>query len=232
MNSPTQIVPYDARGWEGVHVPKFRDAERCWKFMRKHGFRRLPERTEDVFLKNIRMAVDYAERIHSRLPIKFEVLIMNDPELSLDYLFKVIHAPLEEFEPALSKSASVLVRYAKTVLEGPLPEHLEHHLIGDPHSCFEYAWQILDGRLPEALHNFMFGANMDSRIAAKYRGYVSKLNDAEEYNPSNSSPSEYFEFIKWQRKNLHRLIIHYGKAYGVDSSKSVGEFLYELEHGR
>jgi len=232
MSNPAEIVPYNPLGWTGIHVPKFRDADRCWKFLKKHGFRRLPERTEDVFLKDVSLAIDYAQRIHSRLPPKFEREIMLSPSYSLTYLQNVINAPLEIFEESLSKDADILVQYAKTILCGPLPEHLENCLIGHPHACFEYAWQILDGRLPESLHNFMFGANMDSRIENKYRGYVRKLNDADEYSPSHSSPNEYFEFIKWQRKNLHRLIIHYGKAYGVDSSKTVAEFLYELDNGR
>lgn len=230
---PLSIVPYDATDWLGVHIPKFRDAERAWKFLKKHGFKRLPERSELAFLKDLKLAIDYSRRIHSRLPVIFETEIKKDPDLTFEYI-GVLGAPVEEFEESLSKKPSLLVRYSREILSGPLPEHLENCLAGDPYSCFEYAWQILDGRLPETLHNFMFCANMDTNnFGRRYRGgYQRKLNDAEEYNPDYVSPQVYFEFIKWQRKNLHRQIQHYQKIYGVDNEKSVGEFLYELENGR
>lgn len=232
MKEVPAIVSYDPVDWQDIHIPKFRDADRCWKFLKKHGFRRLPIHAERVFLKNLELAIDYARRIHSRLPIEFENEIRKNVDLTWKYISNVIMAPMKEFEDTLKEKPSILVRYSKDILEGRLPEHLEESLIGDPYACFEYAWQILDGRLPEHLHNYMFGANMDTRFGKRYRGCNSKLNEACEYNPDYACPSEYFEFIKWQRKNLHRLIIHYQNIYGVDSSKSVGEFLYELEHGR
>lgn len=233
MKSVPEIVEYNSLDWAHVKVPKFRDASRAWKFMKKHGFRRLPERSELVFLKNLKLAIDYAERLRSRLPVVFEAEIKKDTGLSWEYISRVIQAPLEEFEESLSKDAAILVKYSKEILNGPLPEHLENCLAGNPYSCFEYAWQILDGRLPETLHNYMFCAIMDTNYGRRYRGgYQSKLNDAEEYNPNYISPQTYFEFIKWQRKNLHRQIQHYQKIYGIDSSKSVAEFLYELENGR
>lgn len=238
MSETTEYAVYDPNNWvdefdKPIHVPKFRDADRAYKFLKKHGFYRLPEHIEKVFLKNLELAVDYARRVPTRLPKDFELALMDNPKLSFRYITEVIRKPFPEFEPVLQKSPPLLVEYAKTILNGPLPEHLENSLAGDPYSCFEYAWQILDGRLPETLHNYMFCANMDTALGKRYRGgYKSKLNEAEEYNPDYSCPKEYFEFIKWQRKNLHRLILHYQKIYNVDGSKSVSEFLYELEHGR
>ena len=228
----TTLRPYDPTDWGDIKIPKFRDPERCFKFLKKHGFNRLPAHVEPVFLKDLGLAIDYARKADTRLPIEFENALMEDPKLAYRYIVQVIGAPFPEFESAFSKNPSILVEYAKDILRGPFPEHLENCLAGDAFSCFEYSWQILDGRLPETLHNFMFCANMDSGLGRKYRGYKSKLHQAEEYNPDYSSPQEYFEFIKWQRKNLHRQIKHYQKIYGVDDSKSVGEFLYELEHGR
>ena len=233
MKSPTPIVEYDPLDWQTIKVPKFRDAGRAWKFMKKHGFRRLPANVELVFLKDLKVGIDYAQRIRSRLPAVFENEIKKDSQLSWEYVSRVIQAPIEDFEESLSKRPALLVQYAKEIVEGPLPEHLEVCLAGDPHSCFEYAWQILDGRLPETLHNFMFCANMDKdTYSRRYRGYKTKLKEAEEYAPDYSTPETYFEFIKWQRKNLHRQISHYQKIYGIDSEKSVGEFLHELEYGR
>lgn len=229
---PTTIVPYNALDWSGVHVPKFRGADRAWKFLKKHGFRRLPARSELAFLDDLNKAIDYANRIRSRLPEIFEVEIKKDPAVTWKYISEVILERCEEFEETLSKSPAHLVLYAKDILRGHLPEHLEVCLAGDPHSCFEYSWQILDGRLPEILHNFMFCANMDSSVGRKYRGYKSKLSGYEEFAPDYSSPQIYFEFIKYQRKNLHRQIVHYQKIYGIDKTKSVAEFLHELEYGR
>lgn len=238
---PTAIKEYNEKDWfteddDGnpvkIHIPKFRDAERAWKFLKKHRFNRLPEHIELVFLKNLDLAIDYARRVGTRLPVIFETALMENPKLSFEYISNVIRAPLAEFEPTLSKEPSLLVRYSREILEAPLPEHLENCLAGDPYSCFEYAWQILDGRLPETLHNYMFCANMDNSYGRRYRGYNTKLEQADEYSPDYVTPQSYFEFIKWQRKNLHRQISHYQKIYGIDSSRSVGEFLHELEHGR
>lgn len=232
--TPPVIVPYNPENWTGLVVPKFRDAKRAWKFLKKYGFHRLPEKTELVFLKDLTLAIDYARRVGTRLPPVFERAFMANPQMAWEYISQVIHAPLPEFEASLSNNPALLVQYSRDILQGPLPEHLENCLAGDPYACFEYSWQILDGRLPETLHNFMFCANMDtSSYGRRYRGtYHCKLNDADGYNPDSITPATYFEFIKWQRKNLHRQISHYQKIYGVDSSKSVGEFLYELEHGR
>jgi hypothetical protein len=231
------IVAYDPMDWvrdgETVHIPKFRDADRAYKFLKKHGFYRLPERSELVFLKDLKLAIEYARRVPTRLPEVFETEIKKDPKLTWDYISQVLNCRSEDFEESLSKSPPLLVQYSKEILHGALPENLENCLVGDPYSCFEYSWQILDGRLPETLHNYMFCANMETESGRRYRGtYKCKLNDAEEYNPDYSSPKEYFEFIKWQRKNLHRLITHYQKIYGVDNNQTVAEFLYELEHGR
>jgi len=230
---PTEILPYREEDWAGVSVPKFRDASRAWKFLKKHGFYRLPEKTELVFLKDLSLAIDYAVRVGTRLPVVFETELKKHPQLSYDYISRVIQAPLEEFEETISKVPSLLVKYSHEILEAPLPEHLENCLAGDPYNCFEYAWQVLDGRLPETLHNYMFCANMDNNFGRRYRGgYHTKLKGAEEYSPDYVSPETYFEFIKWQRKNLHRQIQHYQKIYGVESKQTVGEFLHELEHGR
>jgi hypothetical protein len=145
----------------------------------------------------------------------------------------VLRAPCEYFEESISSDPKLLVSYAVEVVQGPLPVHLENRLLGDPFACFEYAWSVLDGRLPENLHNFMFCANMDKEnYGRRYRGVRTKVDGQEEYNPDLVSPDTYFEFIKWQRKNLHRQIAHYQKIYEIDSSQSVAEFLHELEHGR
>jgi len=231
------IVPYDPRDWvdvEGanIHVPKFRDPERCWAFLKRRGFNRLPARTEQVFLKNLKLAIDYAQRIGSRLPMEFENLIRADESHAWEYVSRVIKAPMPEMEATLARDGMMLVRYSKDILESRLPEHLEESLAGNPYACFEYAWQILDGRLPEKLHNYMFCAVMDDSLGRRYRGYCSKLHGADEYSPDYITPKEYFEFIKWQRKNLNRQIRHYSDVYGIDPTRSVGEFLSELEHGR
>lgn len=226
------IVPYDPADWEGIHVPKFRCVERAWKFLKKHGFRRLPADRERVFLKNASKCVDYARRIRSRLPVEYERVIINDPKIALNYIIHIVQERVPEYEHIFSKSPGLLVEYSKTVVKGRLPEEMELWLIGDPHSCFEYAWQILDGRLPEVLHNYMFGANLEDKHSNKYRGYNTKLSGYEEYSPDYSSPKEYFEFIKWQRTNLCRMVLHYSEMYGVDTSKTIEEFLYELKNGR
>lgn len=226
------IREYDPDRWV-VKVPKFRNVKRCKLFLKKHGHRRLPPYAENVFLKDLQAGIDYACRINSRLPEHFEREIKKDSQLSFNYVLNVIQEPFPEFEDSISQIPTNLVVYAKEVVKGRLSEKLESCLIGDPYSCFEYSWQILDGRLPETLHNFMFCANLDTNISPRYRGcYQRKLDEADEYNPDYSSPKEYFEFIKWQRKNLHRLIEHYRKIYGFDSSRSVGDFLYELENGK
>jgi len=228
------VVPYNAADWDGVSIPKFRCVERAWKFLRRRGFRRLPASVEAVFLRNPTKAVEYAKRVYSRLPQAYEDVIMNHgPELAYTYVRDVIQAPCPEYVKYFQSSKPLLVKYAFELLKGPLPEHLELLLIGDPHSCFEYAWSILDGRLPEVLHNYMFGAMMDGKFeGSHYRGCNYKLDGYHEYNPDYSNPKEYFEFIKWQRKNLHRLMLHYSKMYNVDTDKSVRELLHELEHGR
>jgi hypothetical protein len=229
-----EVVPYDPTDWEGVEVPKFRCVERAWKFLRRRGFRRLPANVETVFLRSPAKAVDYAKRVRSRLPKQYEDLIMKDsPNLAYTYVRDIIETPYPEYVKHFQNDAKLLVQYAFEVLKGPLPEHLEMCLIGDPYSCFEYSWQILDGRLPETLHNYMFGAMMDDKFSGnRYRGCPSKLDGYHEYSPDYSNPKEYFEFIKWQRKNLHRLMLHYAKMYNVDTGKSVQELLHELEHGR
>lgn len=223
----------DVCDW-GKKVPKFRDAARAWKFLKKEGFRRLPVDIELVFLKDINLCVDYAIRIDSRLPKVFEDKIMSDIDVGFRYLRDVIGGPIKEYEDNFKNHPKILVKYAKEVLKSRLPEHLELCLVGDPYSCFEYSWGVLDGVLPEILHNYMFGAVMDSKFIKKYRSSIwqSKISDAEEYNPDYASPQEYFEFIKWQRKNLYRLVIHYANMHNVDTTRSVNEFLYELENGR
>jgi hypothetical protein len=228
-----EVVPYDPLDWEGIKVPKFRDTERCWKFMRKHGFHRLPPATERVFLRDIKKSIEYARRINSRLPDEFEQEIKKSPENSWEYVKHVIKVPIESFEPSLAKSPMILVNYSKEIVRGRLSEHLEDSLVGDPFACFEYAWQILDGRLPEKLHNYMFCASMQNDLGRRYRGYSTKLNEADEYSPDYVVGAQtYFDFIKWQRKNLHRQIRHYSEIYNVDPSRSVSDFLYELENGR
>jgi hypothetical protein len=222
-----EMVQYDPINFP-VRVPNFRDADRAWKFLKRHGFYRLPSKSERSFLKNLDLAIDYARRVGTRLPEEFEVEIRKSSQLSFDYMSKVIGRD-DNFADVLD--SVLLVRYSKEILKGRLPEHLEDRLIGDPHSCFEYSWQILDGRLPERLHNYMLAMSV-GECDKKYRGYKTKLIDNEEFSPDYSGANSYFEFIKWQRKNLFRLINHYGDMYGFDSSVSLGEFLYELEHGR
>lgn len=231
-NTMPEVVAYDPLNWSGIKVPKFRDPERCWKFMKKYGFSRLPEQIERVFLKDLSLAIQYAQRIHSRLPKEFEDQIKKSPELTWDYICKVIKVPCEEFENSIAERPMVLVEYSRNIVQGRLAEHLENRLVGDPYACFEYAWQVLDGRLPENLHNFMFGAVMDSNFSRKYRGYKSKLHDGDEFSPDYVTPSTYFEFIKFQRKNLCRQIKHYSECYGIDDTRSVSDLLHELEHGR
>lgn len=231
-----KFVDFDCNRWVrngvAIDIPKFRCPDRAWKWLKKHGFGRLPADRELVFLKSLSMAIDYAVRIDSRLPKIFEDKIKENIELAYRYVQDVIEAPFVEYEGVFNKSPKILVKYAKNVLKSRLPAHLEICLMGDPYSCFEYAWGVLDGRLPEDLHNYMFGANMDSSFGRRYRGkHNSKLHDADEYNPDHQSPSTYFEFIKWQRKNLCRLVKHYAEVYSVDSAKPVSEFLYELENG-
>ena len=230
------IVPYDPGEWvvdgKMLSIPKFRCVDRAWKFLKKHGFSRLPADRERVFLKDASVAVDYARRIRSRLPVEFEQEIIRNPRLALDYFQSVIQDRIPEYEHIFKTEPRLLVEYAHNIVKGRLPEDMELWLMGDPHSCFEYAWQILDGRLPEVLHNYMFGANLDKEVSKRYRGCPSKLNDYEEYSPGYSSPQEYFEYIKWQRKNLHRLVVHYASMYGVDTGKTIDEFLSELKNGR
>jgi hypothetical protein len=228
-----KILPYDATDWQGISIPKFRCPERAWKFLKKHGFRRLPADRETVFLKSASMAVDYARKIGSRLPVIFEREIIRQPSLALQYFQSVVEERVPEYEHIFKTEPKLLVEYAYSIIKGRLPEEMELWLMGDPYSCFEYSWQILDGRLPEVLHNFMFGATLDKNFEGKrYRGCRSKLDGYEEYNPSYSNPQEYFEYIKWQRKNLHRLVVHYASMYGVDTSKTINEFLEELKNGR
>ena len=227
-----EIVSYDPNDWEGIKVPNFRDADRAWKFLKKHGFRRLPSKSERVFLKNTEICVSYARRVGSRLPVEFENEIKKNINHTFEYILHVLGGPCEDFEEVLSSRPMYLVRYAKEVVKGRLSSSLEEKLIGDPYACFEYSYQILNGRLPENLHNYMFAAVMDSSFTKRYRGYASKLVEEEEYSPDYISPSEYFEFIKYQRKSLHKLITHYGDMYGMNSNSTLGEFLYELEHGR
>lgn len=228
-----EIIQYDPLDWQGIEIPKFRCVDRAWKFLKKHGFRRLPADRERVFLKSPSRAVDYAMKIGSRLPKDFELVIIKDAQLALNYIQRVVEARVPEYEYIFKNHPKLLVDYAKNIFKGRLPEEMELWLMGDPYSCFEYAWQILDGRLPEALHNYMFGATMEGDgTGRRYRGCASKLNDYEEYNPSYSSAKEYFEYIKWQRKNLHRLVLHYASMYGVDTNKTLDEFLMELKNGR
>lgn len=227
-----EVVEYNPADWQGIHIPKFRCAERAWKFLKKHGFCRLPPNRECVFLKYPSMAVDYARKIRSRLSSEYEREIIKDPQLALNYFKTVVEARVPEYEFIFKSNPRLLVEYAYTLVKGRLPEDMELWLMGDPHSCFEYAWQILDGRLPEVLHNYMFGATLDKNLSNRYRGCPSKLNDYEEYSPSYSSPQEYFEYIKWQRRNLHRLVLHYASMYGVDTGKTLDEFLLELKNGR
>lgn len=237
MTTTNGFVAYDPNNWvcDGGprEIPKFRCPIRAWKWMKRYGFGRLPADREVVFLKNLEMAVDYAVRINSRLPKVFEDKISENPQLLFRYMRDAANGPIVEYENSFKSSPKILVKYSKEVLKSRLPEHLEICLMGDPYSCFEYAWGVLDGRLPETLHNYMFGANMDSQFGKRWRGsHNSKMDDADEYNPDYTSPSEYFEFIKWQRKNLHRLVRHYSEVYNVDVNKPISEFLYELENGR
>jgi len=226
-----EIKPYDPAAWT-VRVPNFRDERRCWKFMRKYGFRRLPPKVELVFLKNITLAVKYAVRIDSRLPAVFEKEIKNNPKDAFEYIEKVITEPFPEFEESLAKDPILLVQYSKSILQSRLPVHLEEKLIGDPYVCFEYAWQILDGRLPESLHNYMYGAVLDDRFVSQFRsGSASQMNETV-FDADYRGPKEYFEFIKWQRKNLARQIKHYSEMYSVEDSRSVSDLLFELENGR
>lgn len=226
------IVEYDPTDWGDIQIPKFRCVERAWRFLKKHGFRRLPADKERVFLKSPKYCVDYAVRIRSRLPVEYERVIITNPTLALDYFQKVVNERVPEYEYVFRNQPALLVEYSKTIIKGRLPEEMELWLMGDPHSCFEYAWQILDGRLPEVLHNYMFGANLETTHGRKYRGYNNKLEGYEEYCPDYSSPKEYFEFIKWQRTNLCRMILHYANMYGVDTTKTISEFLHELKNGR
>lgn len=227
------IKPYDPIDWTGVHVPRFRDEARCWRFLRKNGFHRLPEKTELVFLNNLKIAIDYAQRIDSRLPVVFETEIKKSAELSWRYVERVICEPFPEFEESLAQEPMYLVKYSKHIVKGRLPVHLEEKMVGHPYACFEYAWQILNGRLPENLHNYMFGAVMDDRIGRKGRyGSSDRLPMREVFDAEYCSPKDYFEFIKWQRKDLARQIKHYSEMYSVDETRSVSDLLFELEHGR
>lgn len=227
-----EIKPYDPAAWT-VRVPNFRDEKRCWQFMRKNGFCRLPPKVELVFLNDIGLAVKYAFQIESRLPAVFEKEIKNHTKTAWEYISKVIKEPFPEFEEILAKDPMYLVKYSKHILKSRLPVHLEEKFIGDPYACFEYAWQILDGRLPESLHNYMYGAVLDDR-------FVSFSRDVRDGDPMNDSiydaeyrgPKEYFEFIKWQRKNLARQIKHYSEMYSVEDSRSVSDLLFELENGK
>lgn len=226
-----EIKPYDPAAWT-VPVPNFRNEKRCWQFMRKNGFRRLPPKVELVFLKNIGLAIRYATRIQSRLPAVFEKEIKNHPQTAWEYISKVIEEPFPEFEESLAREPMFLIKYSKHILKSRLPVHLEERFIGDPYACFEYAWQILDGRLPESLHNYMYGAVLDDRFVSvvRYGSDGDCMNSI--YDAESRGPKDYFEFIKWQRKNLARQIKHYSEMYSVEDSRSVSDLLFELENGK
>lgn len=228
----TEIKPFDPSRWSKP-VPSFRSPERCWNYMKRNGFGRLPPKTELVFLKDLDLAIKYARQIESRLPPIFEQAIKNDgPDRTWQYVSKVFDRPMPEFEETLSKSPAYLVKYAQQVVKGRLSEDLEANLAGDPYACFEYAYTILDGQLPERLHNFMFCATLSEDYGRRYWGHKYKLNAQPNYEADFVSPSSYFDWLKWQRKNLHKQIEHYSNVYKVDPSRSVGDLLKELESGK
>lgn len=227
-------VAYCATDWEGLTIPNFRCPVRASKFLKKHGFRRLPADRERVFLKDLHFAYDYARKVRSRLIIDLEVAILSGKDLNLafNYIKDIIEEPVPGWVHIFKQSPEYLVRYAREILRGPLPAEYEECLIGDFASCFEYAWQVYDGRLPDNLHNYMLVHSMSNSPQTKYRGHKTKLPSFVDFDPARIDSKTYVNFIEWQRKNLHRLVVHYAKMYEVDVSKPINELLWELEHGR
>ena len=126
-----------------------------------------------------------------------------------------------------------LYEYAR-YLGTRLPEDWENDLAGDPYVCSKYAYQFLNGRLPENLHNFMLLANMgdysERRVYYSERARVIDVKENFEFNYCGAK--SYFDFIKFQREDLAHKIRHYLDCYGMDSSKTIHDFLHELDFGR
>lgn len=225
----TNIKAYDPGRWD-VPVPKFRTTARAKTWMKKHGWGRLPPQIEEVFLKNAEDCKLYATAIGSRLPKKYEDFIMNhSAELAIDYMESVVKGPLPEYEHIIKNKPADLVEYARRILGSRLPSHLEDCLIGDPSSVFRYSYEILDGRLPELLHNYMLSASLDANFEGEYFGWTERLPEFEEFNAERMGPKQYFDFLKYQNRKLHRVLSHHVSFNEENSSISLSDFLKKLK---
>jgi hypothetical protein len=69
-----------------------------------------------------------------------------------------------------------LFLYAKEVLRGRLPSHLEFRLIGDDYHSGKYAFDIIRGfapvRLPDEMHNFMLMKSFEEPDNEYVRAYI------------------------------------------------------------
>lgn len=230
MNS----IAYCASDWGKLEIPSFRCPDRAYKFLKKHGFHRLPADRERVFLKNLSLGYDYARKVRSRLIIDLEIEIFRGKDLNLafNYIKDIIEEPVPGWLHIFKQSPEHLVKYAREILHDRLPPEYEECLINDFSSCFEYAWQVYDGRLPTNLHNYMLIHSMSGSSQTKYRGHKTKLPAFVDFDPVRIDSKTYINFIEWQRKNLHRLVVHYANMYDVDVNKPINDLLWELEHGR
>jgi hypothetical protein len=95
----------------------------------------------------------------------------------------------EHLENTISETR-YLFYYAKEVLHGCLPSHLERGLLGDEYYLAKYAFEVIRGfapcRLPDVLHNFMVMKSFELPDNEHIRAYM----EACESNPNMVGNSE------------------------------------------
>jgi len=174
FRSTNRLVAWMERNWrfvEGGRLP--RDRERCFfrtkkedrpevaacvaKYARWAG--RLPE-CEDLLLGYNDSVSLYLRHVHNRGDEVSEVLVdslSGDSRNLYSWARRFGRLP-KHLEDTITESRFLFL-YAKEVLRGRLPSHLELRFIGDDYHSGKYAFEIVRGfapvRLPDEMHNFM-----------------------------------------------------------------------------
>jgi len=107
----------------------------------------------------------YSNRV-GKLPVELERLLVHNTHAAFSYCAHLHYMGIEvpdEVIDYMKGQSSLLVRWANCI-ESRLPKHLEDSL-DEPSQCLKYAKEILKGRLPSHLESVFF---KDIYYATKY----------------------------------------------------------------
>lgn len=138
----------------------------------------LDESLEELLIGNndcIKGYMTCIGRHDTKLSVKLQDQLIGD-DFKLFELARHLGRRLPTHLEDSLKSPGVCLRYARDILNGRLPSHLERVFMDDYHTAAKYAFEVIRGkasvRLPDELHTLMVMKSFENPNDYEIKGYI------------------------------------------------------------